>query len=444
MRRVLLSFGVLALVATSVMLHAEDWPEFRGKGRMGVWNETGILEQFPADGLQVRWRVPIKPGYSSPSVADGRIFLTDRTIIDGNDGTERAFALEEATGRLLWEVEWEADYRGILWPNGPRATPTVDGDRVYVLGATGVLHCLYVETGAIHWKRDYIEEFGADVTAFGIASPPLVVGSRLIALVGGEDALVVAFDKVTGKELWRSIEALSDPGMGHPLLIEAGGVQQVIIWGPTALYSVNPETGDVYWQEPFRAMPPMSIPVPVFTGKYLLVTNFYTGSLLMELSDTEPTATLVWKGASSSEIETDTLHSVIGTPVILGDHIYGTCSYGQLRCLRLATGERLWESQEVTQERARWASAFIVPNGDRLFISNDRGELIIARFTPEGYEEIDRTKLITPTSPPGVRRKLGQVSVVHPAFANQHIYMRNDEELISYSMAAADQVGEAE
>jgi outer membrane protein assembly factor BamB len=98
----------------------------------------------------------------------------------------------------------------------------------------------------------------------------------------------------------------------------------------------------------------------------------------------------------------------------------------------------------VTQERARWASAFIVPNGDRLFISNDRGELIIARFTPEGYEEIDRTTLITPTSPPGVRRKLGQVSVVHPAYANQNIYMRNDEELICYSMAAADQAGEAD
>ena len=145
---------------------------------------------------------------------------------------------------------------------------------------------------------------------------------------------------------------------------------------------------------------------------------------------------MVWKGKSDSEIATDTLHSVIGTPVIIGYHIYGFCSYGQLRCLRTATGERVWETQAATKERARWASAFIVKNGDRYFISNDRGELLIARLTPEGYEEVSRTQLIKPTSPPGVRRQLGQVSVVHPAFANKNIYMRNDEELISASLAA--------
>jgi len=440
MKRGLVFLGACILLSASVTvtLTAEDWPEFRGKGRTGVWNETGILERFPADGLKVLWRIPIKPGYSSPAIANGRVFLTDRTIISGPKGTERAFALDEETGRMLWSMEWEANYSGVIWPNGPRATPTVDDDRVYVLGATGVLHCLDVATGAIRWKRDYVADYGADVTAFGIASPPVVAGSRLIALVGGEESLVVAFDKLTGDELWTSIESASDPGMGHPLLITAGGVQQVIIWGPTALYSLDPATGNVYWQEAFRAMPPMSIAVPVFTGKHVLVTNFYTGSLLMELSDTEPTATEAWRGQSESEIVTDTLHSVIGTPVVIGDHIYGTCSYGQLRCLRVATGERLWESQEVTVERARWASAFIVRNGDRVFVSNDRGELMIARLTPEGYEEIDRTQLIEPTSPPGVRRKLGKVNVVHPAYANRNIYMRNDKEIVAFSMAAAD------
>jgi outer membrane protein assembly factor BamB len=438
MKRVLYIVAALLIFAGSIALSAEDWPEFRGKGRKGEWTETGILEKFPADGLKILWRTPIKPGYSSPTVADGRVFLTDRTIVNGPKGTERAYALDEKTGKMLWSVEWEADYGGIMWPNGPRATPTVDGDRVYVLGATGVLHCLDVKTGKILWKRDYVAEYKAQVTAFGIASPPVVEGSRLIALVGGDKALAVAFDKMTGKELWRSQDSPSDPGMGHPIVITAGGVRQAIIWGPTVLYSLNPETGAVYWQQAYRAMAPMSIPVPVFTGKYLLATNFYTGSILMELDDKTPTAKMVWKGTSESEIVTDGLHSVIGTPVILGDYIYGTCSYGQLRCLRLGTGERLWESQAVTKERARWASAFIVRNGDRMFISNDRGELMIARFTPEGYQEIDRTTLIKPTSPPGVRRQLGTVSVVHPAYANRHIYMRNDEEVICASLAADD------
>ena len=124
--------------------------------------------------------------------------------------------------------------------------------------------------------------------------------------------------------------------------------------------------------------------------------------------------------------------------MVVGDHIYGLCSYGQLRCLRASTGERVWESQEVTLERARWASGFIVRNGNRFFISNDRGELMIAKLTPEGYQEISRTSLIAPTSPAGVRRQLGKVSVVHPAYANSNIYMRNDEEIICASLAAND------
>lgn len=439
MKRVFLCVGLLTALG-SAALRAENWPEFRGKDRKGEWNETGILEKFPADGLKGLWRTPIKPGYSSPSVANGRIFLSDRTIINGPRGTERAFALDEKTGRILWTIEWEADYSGILWPNGPRATPTVDGDRVYVLGATGVLSCLDVKTGRLLWRKDYVADYKAQVTMFGIASAPVIDGPRLIAMVGGDnESLAVAFDKLTGKELWRSQKSTSDPGMGHPIVITAGGVRQAIIWSTEALYSLDPATGKLYWKQPFRVNAPMSIPVPIFTGSKLLVTNFYSGSMLMDLDDKRPEATLAWKGKSDSEIVTDGLHSVIGTPIILGEYIYGLCSYGQLRCLKLATGERVWETQAVTKERARWASGFIVRHGDRMFISNDRGELMIARLTPEGYQEIDRTNLIKPTSPPGVRRQLGTVNVVHPAFANRNIYMRNDEEIICASLAASNQ-----
>jgi outer membrane protein assembly factor BamB len=439
MKQVILSFALLLMLLGPGLAYADDWPEFRGEGRKGEWNETGILEKFPADGLKILWRAPVGPGYSSPTVSNGRIFLSDRTIINGPLGSERAFALDEKTGKLLWEHEWgDVDYSGILWPNGPRATPTVDGDRVYVLGATGILVCLDVETGTVLWKKDYVTDYDAEVTMFGIASAPIIDGPRLIAMVGGRNALAVAFDKFTGEELWRSLETNSDPGMGHPLLVDAGGVRQVIIWSSDALQSLNPETGDVYWRQPFRVMAPMSIPVPVFDGSNILVTNFYTGAMMVKLDEQKPGAELVWQGKSDSEIATDTLHSVIGTPVVVGDHIYGLCSYGQLRCLRTATGERVWESQEVTLERARWASGFIVRNGNRFFISNDRGELMIAKLTPEGYEEISRTSLITPTSPAGVRRQLGKVSVVHPAYANRNIYMRNDEEIICASLAADD------
>jgi outer membrane protein assembly factor BamB len=130
------------------------------------------------------------------------------------------------------------------------------------------------------------------------------------------------------------------------------------------------------------------------------------------------------------------LHALVSTPVIDGDYVYGIGSYGQLRCLDAHTGKRIWETMDLTVENARWASAQIVRNGDRYFINNDRGELIIARFSPDGYAEISRTELIKPTQPTERRRKRGAVHWSHPAYADRHIIVRNDEEIVRYSLAA--------
>jgi hypothetical protein len=143
----------------------------------------------------------------------------------------------------------------------------------------------------------------------------------------------------------------------------------------------------------------------------------------------------MWMGSSKSEIETDGLHSLVSTPVIKGDYIYGICSYGQLRCLDARTGKRVWETIDATKENARWATGHIVPQGDRFFISNDRGELIIANLSPEGYKEIDRKKIIEPTSTVNQRRELGAINWTHPAYANRHLITRNDKEIIRYSLA---------
>ena len=135
------------------------------------------------------WRTPIRAGYTGPAVADGRVFVLDWVETQRPRGTERALALDEKTGKVLWTQEWSADYRGISWPTGPRATPTVDGDRVYVLGADGKLFCLAVKTGAVIWRKDYVKDYGADrmkwAFDWGFASAPLVDGNRLIALVDG-------------------------------------------------------------------------------------------------------------------------------------------------------------------------------------------------------------------------------------------------------------------
>ena len=412
---------------------AEDWPEWRGKGRLGVWNEDGILETFPAQELKPAWRTPLNAGFAGPAVAAGRVFVTDFKKSVGLKGTERALALDEKSGKILWTREWPADYRGISYAYGPRATPTVDGDRVYFVGGAGVLLCLNPATGAVIWQKDYVKDYQTDIPGWGITSAPVIYGRLAIAIVGGKpDAKVVAFDKMTGKEIWRSLESTSEQGYAQPVILEAGGVRQLIIWHPKAVASLNPEDGSVYWEHEFNIHMGMTLATPVLSGSQLLVSSFYNGSMLLELLGRRSAVT--WRGKSQSEIDTDGLHAVVNTPVIDGDYIYGICSYGQFRCLRLKTGERVWETLDVTKEKARWASGFIVRHGDRYFINNDRGELIIAKLSPKGYQEISRTDLIKPTSNPGNRRALGAVNWTHPAYVNRHIITRNDEEIISVSL----------
>jgi outer membrane protein assembly factor BamB len=424
---------ICVLKITFAPIFAEDWPEWRGKGRNGIWTESGILDKFPEKGLTAVWRTPIHGGFAGPAVAGGRVFVTDFKRSSGKKGMERALCLDEKSGKILWTREWDADYQGISYDTGPRATPTVDGDRVYIVGGSGTLLCLNARTGDVIWRKDYVKDYRMQMPTWGIASAPLVDGDRLIAIVGGQpDAKVIAFDKMTGKEIWRALPSDSEQGYSQPVIVAARGTRQLIIWDPTAVVALDPATGKTYWQHPFRINLSLTLATPVFDGSRLLVSSFYNGSMLLDLA--KENASVIWKGKSNSEINTDGLHAVVNTPVIDGDYIYGICSYGQFRCLNLKTGERIWETMEVTKEKARWASGFIVRHGDRYFINNDRGELIIAKLSAQGYQEISRTQLIKPTSNPGNRRELGAVNWSHPAYANRHIVARNDEEIISVSL----------
>lgn len=447
--RVLLFVLIMAGVVGGIpAVYAEDWPQWRGEGRLAIWNETRIIDEFPDEGLKVVWRAPIRSGFAGPAVSEGRVFVLDwqedpqsRTL----DGIERLVALDEKTGSVLWTHEWATSYRMLQgsYAIGPRATPTVDGDRVYVVGASGVLRCVNVQTGDLIWTKNYIDDYDTSVATWGVASAPLVDGDRLIAIVGGEpDALVVAFNKRTGEELWHAVNVVGEMGYGQLVIYDAGGARQLIVWHAAALVSLNPETGAVYWEQPWEVGAGMSVATPVRDGNFLLVSQFYNGSMMMRLDTDRPAATMLWKGASRSELpdETDGLHSMITTPIVRGDYVYGVGSYGELRGLSARTGERLWMSDEMTAQ-ARWGTAYMVQQGDRYFVSNDDGALIIASLTPEGYIEHDRTSLIEATSSSGYgpqRRFDRAVSWSHPAYANRHIVQRNDKEILRASLAVSD------
>jgi len=429
-------------------LEASDWPEWRGAGRQAVWTEDGIVDRFPAGGLDITWRTPVKGGFSGPVVAEGRVFVTDFEFLSETrvmDGTERILALDEQSGDVLWTREWPAAYRNLQlsYATGPRASPTVDGDHVYVAGASGKIICLEAATGGIVWEHDAVAEYDTTIPVWGVTSSPLVDGDRVIYIVGGEpDALVVAFDKQTGQEQWRAIDVATEMGYAQPIIYEAGGARQLIIWHPEAVTSLNPETGEVYWSEPWEVPSAVTVATPVRSNNYLFFTQFYGGSMMLRLETDRPDATALWKVSGTSERAADTqaLHSLITTPIVEGNYIYGVDSYGELRALDARTGDRLWTSDAMTAQR-RWGTAFMVRHEDRYFVNNDDGFLIIAQFAPNGYIELDRIKLIEATSSAGYgprRSNDRPVNWTHPAYANRHIITRNDNEVIRASLAAAD------
>jgi hypothetical protein len=446
------SFLLAGLAATllSAAARADDWPQWLGPRRDGVWRETGILDRFPRGGPKVLWRTPIGGGYAGPAVAGGRVYVMDRVLDKGarNDdnpfartavaGKERVLCLDEANGKVLWKHEYPCTYE-ISYPAGPRTTPVVRDGRVYALGAMGNLLCLDAANGRVIWSKDFQRAYDAPVPLWGWAAHPLLDGDKLICLVGGEGSIAVAFDRKDGKEIWRALSfenSSTQLGYCPPMIYRAGGKRQLIIWHPEAVNSLDPETGKVYWSQPFKANANLTVSTPRLEGNHLFVTSFYNGAMMLDLDEKEPAARRVWRSKVASEDfrRTDTLNSIIPTPVLKDGYVYGVCSYGQLRCLRLEDGKRLWSTLKATcsgDEPERWANAFLIPQGDRYFLPNEKGDLIIARLTPDGYQEIDRAHILEPTGSAMGRRILWS----HPAFANKHMIERNDKEIVCVDLS---------
>ncbi|MFI5379448.1 MAG: PQQ-binding-like beta-propeller repeat protein [Tepidisphaerales bacterium] len=442
MKHYLLVLSLACIVfCRSSAIRGDDWPQWMGPQRDGVWRETGILDKFPEGGPRIRWRVPVGAGYSSPTVADGKVFIHDRQAKAAGakapnpmarasiPGSERIHCLDEASGKTLWVQEYPCDYT-MSYAAGPRAAPLVSGGKVYTLGGEGDLQCRQVADGRLVWQK----RLGAQRTpVWGFSASPLVEGGTLIAIGADPAGIVLALNKETGDPLWQAVPA-REPGYSSPTVLEAGGTRQLIVWSPQSLNSLDPQTGKVYWSEPFTAKQGMSIATPRRAGDLLFVTAFYDGAMMMRLDPDKPAATRVWKIGGKSERNTAALHAVMCTPWIKDDFIYGVCSYGQLRCLKAGTGERVWETLAAAtsdNNPTRWANAFIVPNGDRYFLFNEKGDLIIASLTPQGYEEVGRAHLLEPTNHDPGR----PVVWCQPAFANRNVYVRNDRELVCASLA---------
>jgi outer membrane protein assembly factor BamB len=422
-------FPQLCRVSLGVVLHclnllaatAMDWPQFRGPNRDGTWTESGVLESFPRAGLNIRWRHRVGGGFSSPVVADGRVFVSDVALAKPAS-RERVHCFEEETGKVLWEFGYPEHYgewtfvpeRGA----GPTATPIVEHGRIYIVGANGHVHCLEVKTGAVIWERDLWQEYR--VEEMGCRPSPLIEGSLLIVYTGAKPgATVLALDKLTGREVWKALD--EHASNSSPIAITSGGRRQLIVWTDKSLVSVDPTNGHIYWQEFMTTSNNDDVAAPVFGGNRLLVSG-----LMLELSGPPPAVIFRWP---ENRAPANRILSNTSTPVLQGEYIYACKSPGELVCLAAANGRQIWSTNTITTTK-NGASIHITPQGRGYFLFTDEGNLIRAEMSPSGYREISRSHLIDPTWPFNGHKFV----FAPPAFADRHVFARSEAEIVCASL----------
>lgn len=420
---------------------ADNWPAWMGPTHDGVYRETGIVKSIPANGLPIKWRHSIGGGYAGPAVSGDHVVVFDYLKESGEafnnpteratlTGKERVACLDAATGEVRWSKEYDCPY-SISYPAGPRCTPTIDGDRVYTLGAEGDLHCYQLADGELLWQKSFKQDFGAVVLVWGVAAHPLVDGDLLYAMVGGKGQGVVAFDKMTGDVVWKTLDVQA--GYCPPSIIEFAGKRQLIIYHPAGIVSLNPANGSEYWREKIKPLYQMSIARPMVLGDLMYASGIGNASVMLQLRSDQPGAKVLWRGNPKNSV-----YSANATPLFVDGVLYGSdCAIGSLIAVDAQTGNRLWQTFEATQpdekRRVSHGTAFLTRVGDsnRYLILGETGQLMLARLTREQFDSLGSFQVLEPTGEAFGRRVLWS----HPAYANRTAYIRNDKEIVAVDLA---------
>jgi outer membrane protein assembly factor BamB len=408
--RLLSLIGLVWLVAAGLLegqAGPAEWFQWRGANRDGIAADTGLLQDWPKSGPPVAWRTGgLGNGYSSFSTSGGRLYT-----LGARGGTEYVVALDRATGKKVWETQNGRRYQNDRG-DGPRSTPTVDGDRLFVLGGSGDLTCLDAATGNKVWSINIVSKFGGVNPYWGYSESPLVVGDRILVNAGGRRASIVAVSKADGATLWQQHN--DGAGYSSPMLMRTGSLSQVIFFTDNRTLAVDPRDGRLLWSYNKAANGTANIATPIVRGTRVFVSSDYgTGAALLDVRAAGNLAT------ANEVYFTRDMRNHHASSILIGDHIYGFSS-SILTALKFDTGEMEWRDRSVGKGSLAFAD-------NRLYLYSENGVVGLAEASPEGYFEHGRFT---------VAQQSGLPTWSHPIITNGLLIIRDQENVYAHNLRA--------
>ncbi|MEL7496927.1 MAG: PQQ-binding-like beta-propeller repeat protein [Planctomycetota bacterium] len=410
----------------------QDWPRFLGPNINGISTETGIKTDWSKGNVDVRWTIESGEGYGMGVVSKGRFFhfgkYDDEAILK---------CVHAETGKLLWEFKYQSEYRDLYnYDSGPRSSPLVDGDRVYIFGVEGMLHCIDVKTGQAIWKIDTAKRFGVIQNFFGVGSTPLVYDDKLLVMVGGSpeeskqvppgqlnrvkpnNCGIVAFNKFTGKLQYQSIDDLAS--YSSLQLMERDGNAVVLAFMRERLHGFDPNNGKEKFSLPWRArrMETVNAMTPVVIGSKLFISESYElGANCLDASKDELVE--LW---SDGRKRNQAMATHWNTPVLSGDYLYGCSgeksSSAEVRCLE-------WKTGKVTWAQRGFGRASVIKVGEYLVLLGERGELKLIKDDSTGFNVVT-----TFESAEGDSLGLRAPCWAAPIYSHGYLYVRGANKVV--------------
>jgi outer membrane protein assembly factor BamB len=406
MRASVLLTVFLSLPIVASTRAADDWPQWRGPNRDGRSAERGLLKSWPKGGPKLAWRATgAGEGYSSFATSNGRLFT-----LGARGDREYVIAFDANSGKQLWATPHGRRF-GNDRGDGPRGTPTIDGDRVYAFGASGDLSVLDAANGKVHWTINVLQKFGGSNITWGLSESPLVLTDRVLVNAGGPQASIVALNKKDGSVLWRSQS--DEAGYSSAVLQEVGGIRQVIFFTGQRALGVDVSNGRLLWSYSQVANGTANIATPIVRANRVFLSSDYgTGAALLEMVPADG-------GIRAREVYfTREMRNHHASSVLVGEYLYGF-SASILTAMRFDSGQVAWKDRSVGKGSLVFAD-------DRLYLFSENGVVGLAEASPDAYREHGRFELQTGRLP----------TWSHPVVSGGKLFLRAQDTIYAYDVRA--------